>query len=167
MTPDGATLSVSSILLSPNGTAELAELQQQLDDTKKELAEVTLRREYFKNALEDARKFPQQLKGVMERLFSDALDEDLPLEADAAAMYQRLVQLVADDKEHDVWNPLRDYDVTMTYIVTVTGRVRAKNEEDAEQLARDDEPEFKFSWDGALEDSNLSWDLDEVRCDEA
>lgn len=160
MTPDGAmTTAVTSILFDG------ADLRAKIAELEATVAETLKHKDYLAKQLQESRTFPKQLRGLMERLYSDVKDETLPLDADVDAMYERLKELVENDIEQPVWNPEQDYYVTLTYIVTVTGKVTAISEAEAKEKVNDDYLSFSLEDAGALEDTDLTWDLDSFQVD--
>jgi hypothetical protein len=155
--PNDSVQSVSTILMPDQ--VETTALQAQLHEAELQLA-------YFKAQLKDAREFPRQLQDVLYRLVWDATDQGLPEDADINAMYSRLVELIEADNESNIWYPKREYGLTMTYIVTITGRVTARSEQEAILLARDYEPQLVLETSGNLTDADISTSLDEVHAEE-
>lgn len=161
MTPDGATTSVASILFDgPTVTAKVDALEQHI-------AELQKQNEYLKSTALYNRSFPSQLRGVLERLFDDCTDEPLPDNADIDAMYDRLKELFENDSDHEVWNPEREYDVTVTYTVTVTGRVTAVSASAAEDRVMDSELSFRLDDEGDLTDTDLCWERESIDVESA
>lgn len=159
MTPDGATTSVAAILFDgPTLTAKI-------DQLEKQVAELQKQNEYLKNTAQHLRSFPAQLRGVLEQLFEDCTDTSLPDDADIDAMYDRLKELFEQDSDEEIWNPEREYDVALTYIVSVTGRVTAKSEKDVKDQVHADYLSFRLQDEGPLTDTDISWDLDSIQVD--
>lgn len=159
MTPDGATTSVAAILFDgPTLTAKI-------DQLEKQVAELQKQNEYLKSTAQHLRSFPVQLRGVLEQLFDDCTDIELPDDADIDAMYDRLKELFENDSDEEIWNPEREYDVALTYIVSVTGRVTAKSEKDVKDQVHADYLSFRLQDEGPLTDTDISWDLDSIQVD--
>lgn len=159
MTPDGATTSVAAILFDgPTLTAKI-------DQLEKQVAELQKQNEYLKNTAQHLRSFPVQLRGVLEELFDDCTDIELPDDADIDAMYDRLKELFENDSDAEIWNPEREYDVALTYIVSVTGRVTAKSEKDVKDQVHADYLSFRLQDEGPLTHTDISWDLDSIQVD--
>lgn len=157
MTPDGAmTSTVTSILFDG------ADLKVKNDELQAQVTELEKTIAYLKAQVQDARSFPKQLRGVMERLYSDVKDEILPLDADVSAMFERLKELVEVDDD-EVWTVEQEYDLTVTYIVTVTGKVTATSEDEAKEKVHSDYLSFSLEDEGPLDDADLSWDLDSIQ----
>lgn len=160
MTPDGATTSVASILFDgPTLTAKIDQLELQI-------AELQKQNEYLKNTAKHLRSFPVQLQGVLEQLFDDCTDRSMPDGADIDAMYDRLKELFENDSDAEVWNPEQDYDVAITYIVSVTGRVRGTSEADVKEKIHSDYLSLSIEDSGPLTDTDISWNLDSIQVDD-
>lgn len=127
---------VSNVFLSTD------ELQQQINQLQTLNKQLTWQ-------LDQERRFERQKNFVVRRIFKAAKEEDLPTGYDTDAMYDRIVELVADDDD-DVWATEQEYEVTITYTVKVKGTVSAKSEEDARELVEDSYPDLDISNEGGL-----------------
>lgn len=141
-----------------------AELKVKNDALQAQVTELEKTVAYLKAQVQDARSFPKQLRGVMERLYSDVKEEILPLDADVDAMYERIKELVEVDDD-EVWAVEQEYDLTVTYIVTVTGKVTATSEDEAKEKVHSDYLSFSLEDEGPLDDADISWDLDSIQVD--
>lgn len=132
-----------------------------------EIEELRLQLEATKQSLQHARAFDTHLQAVVWRIFDRALDHAVPETYDYSAALDRLVQLVEQDSDHEIWNPKREFRVTLRYLVTVTGYIDAPSEDDAKEMVLADQPEIVTQYDGALGllDMNVeheSTELDEL-----
>jgi hypothetical protein len=161
---NGPAASVASILISSSDVlAQNAVQEQRIAALTEQNQKLEMKVQYLTSQLEDAKRHPRQWKGVIERLYEETFDTALPYDADLDKMYDRVHELIEEDSDNEVWNPERDFDVTLTYIVTVTGTIRAKTEDDARLEAKENTPEVYLGDSDTLRDACLSWDLDEVQ----
>jgi len=154
-TSNGAESSVASILLEGGAAQRISELEhkvlvlQALVQTKDTLISNLRSAAHIKIA-------------ALDLLLDHAKNLTSIDDTNKEALWERLVELVSEDDDA-VWNVVRYYDVTVTYIVTVTGTVQATSEEAAEALLRDDPPDLRLSDDGALSDADMTYDTDSVQ----
>jgi hypothetical protein len=124
----------------------------------------------LKARLEQALRFDVQRDAVLDSIYESAFDESLPADTDYDALLDRVIELVRADEDNDLWRPERDYDVTLSYSVTVSGTIRARSQDDAKDLVADLDPSFSVSYWGAPDESQLgldSWDLDSSEVEQA
>ena len=144
------TQSISNTLLDPQILITAA--QEELRITKEQL--------------EKANSFESQLDAVLEHIYVGAKGDALPDDANKWEMCGRIVELVmADDRA--VWTPEREFQVTVTFNVTLTGTVKARTSKEAEQKVYVDEPTLSMEYSGALDqdDEEFDYSIDSVEVD--
>lgn len=105
--------------------------------------------------LQHVRKWSTVQDTAMTQLWKDVFNNSIPSNVSPADMWDRIKTLVQVDEEHPLWAQERDYQVTVTMTVTVTGVVTARSEEEARQQVWDNTPSFRLLDDGALVDTSI------------
>lgn len=149
---------VLDVVATPTDAEVIARLREELAQANRDLQ--SLRRRVVTL---DSREY--QRKQVIADLYKQSKGETMPDHTDIDAAFDRIVELMEDD-EDDVWSAERDYEITITYSVTVKGTVRAATEDDALEAAREDLPSLKLADDGCLDDVTLyDTDIDSVEAE--
>lgn len=125
--------SMNNILLAPSPSTVYVE------SLEREVA-------YLKTQLNERTAWPHVQQAFFERLYQDVLNTNLPEACDPDALYGRLLHLVKthEDMTSDTWSPQQEFNVEITYRVTVCGTLEAKTKADAKRLAAMQEITFQI-----------------------
>jgi uncharacterized protein with ATP-grasp and redox domains len=140
-------------------TMQVERLRNQIKDLKEQHANQYSLTQQFKIKYEtqyNQNAYAYRLQSVISTLFEEAFGRNLPDEVDSQGvkeMAKRIVQLIRNDANEDVWNPIREFDVSATYTLNVYGRITARTEEEAQELFNENSDlEFELRGAGALKD---------------
>lgn len=138
-----------------------ADRQQEIETLKNQLVALQQDNKQLTWKLDQAQRFDRQKNLVVRKIYQEAKGEELPTGYDTDEMYDRIVELVESD-EADTWTVEQDFDVSISFTVTVRGTITAKTEDEAREKLEADLPELELSCENALDGAYIS----NVDCDD-
>lgn len=110
-----------------------------ISQLQRRIAELEVLTVSLRSSLKYAEASNVRRESVIADLYQQAKGEPIPSNIDTDQAFDRLAELIAEDDD-DVWSPTMEYDVSITFTVTVSGLVTARSEEEARRIALEDLP---------------------------
>ena len=155
---------ITTMLLDPTTNAAASASASSVEALTNQVHELEKKLKYMTAAVQQERSWPYRLTAVLDRLYQNIHGTDAPLELDKDEAWDRIAELVKADMDEDqeLWSPLRDFTVSINYIVLVSGTVKARTATEARDLVSYANGDFEINDIEGVSDATI----DEVTMDE-